>query len=182
MKFPLLETERLVLRGLKHRDAEALLDYFSNDEVTKFYDIDSLSNIQQAHAILTNWEGKFGQLEGIRWGICLKGKQEIIGTCGYHKWLPRHSKAEIGYELAPQYWSQGYMSEAVSAIIAYGFEEMNLNRIEAMIHCDNDASRKLLESKGFMQEGILRQYMYMKQHFADVVIFSLLKHEQQKQA
>ena len=74
----------------------------------------------------------------------------MIGTVGFHLWSAAHQRAEIGYEIHPDYWRQGYTKEAVQKVIAYGFGDMNLNRIGAVV-LENEASSKLLIQLGFQQ-------------------------------
>jgi ribosomal-protein-alanine N-acetyltransferase len=119
----------------------------------------------------------FEKGEGFRWGITLKSGEapgEVIGTCGYHAWAKDHFRAEIGYELARDYWGQGLMAEAIKALLAFGFEEMALNRVEAMVLEGNKASAGFLEKLGFQREVILREYEFVRGKFRDVLLFSLL--------
>ncbi|SFJ86095.1 ribosomal-protein-alanine N-acetyltransferase [Paenibacillus sp. UNC496MF] len=173
--FPVLETERLVLRQLRAEDAGELFAYFSLDEVTAYYDLDSFEEPAQAAGLLASWQRRFDRGEGIRWGITLRGDDRVIGTCGFHEWPKGHYKAEVGYELAPAYWRQGLMTEALASIIPYGFEALGLNRIEAFIDPDNDGSRRLLEKSGLREEGHMRDYYYEKGRFVDAVLFACLK-------
>jgi len=80
----------------------------------------------------------------------------VIGSCGFHNWIKNHERSEIGYEIHKQYQNQGYMSEAIKKVINYGFQEMNLNRIEALIDPMNENSIRIVTKNGFKQEGILR--------------------------
>ena len=86
-------------------------------------------------------------------------------------------KAEIGDDLGRDYWHQGYMSEALRAMLAYGFETLKLNRIEALVMPENEASATLLRRLGFSEEGVLREYAYFKGEYHDLRFFSLLRRE-----
>ncbi|PWV94498.1 ribosomal-protein-alanine N-acetyltransferase [Paenibacillus cellulosilyticus] len=175
--FPKLATNRLVLRQLRNEDAGDVFHYFAQDEVTQYYDLASFTEQRQAEELIEQWNDRFRRSEGIRWGITLMGEDRIIGTCGFHSWSKEHNKSEIGYELAPEYWRQGLMSEALAAVIAYGFEELKLNRIEALIDPDNISSRKLLVKSGLREEGLLRDYYFEKGQYVDAVMFSILHKE-----
>lgn len=98
-----------------------------------------------------------------------------MGTSGFHKWNKRNFRAEIGYDLSPSFWRQGYMSEALRSIISYGFEEMKLNRVDALVYIQNDRSIHLLQNLGFNKEGILRDYFYLDGKFYDHYLFAILK-------
>ncbi|MBN3526741.1 GNAT family N-acetyltransferase [Paenibacillus apiarius] len=175
--FPILETDRLRLRQLRAEDAQELYHYFSQDEVTQYYDLESFVEMRQAEELIANWNRRYEEQQGIRWGITYKPDDVIIGTCGFHNWFKDHRKAEIGYELTPEYWRQGIMTEAIAQVMKFGFEEMGLHRIEAFIDPDNISSRKLLEKAGLREEGRLRECFYEKGQFVDAVIFSILKRE-----
>jgi len=174
-QFPLLETDRFVLREIKQEDSSDIFHYFSLDEVTKFYDVESFTSVEQAEELIQRWNDRFKKEQAIRWGITLKSENKVIGTCGFHGWAKNHYKAHIGYELAPEYWGQGYMTEVVKKIIEFGFNHLALNRIEAYVEPKNTGSRKLLENIGFREEGILKEHYYWKNQFVDTVIYALLK-------
>ncbi|MCF2946431.1 GNAT family N-acetyltransferase [Paenibacillus tarimensis] len=173
--FPTIETKRLKLRELRLEDTLDLFHYFSKDEVTKYYDLDSFTELSQAENLITNWQERFNNEQGIRFGITLNNEDHVIGTCGFHNLSRKHFKAEIGYELSPEYWRQGIMREVLDAILIYGFEDLGLNRIGALIDPNNISSRLLLEKSGFKEEGILNEYYYKQNRFVDAVIFSKLK-------
>ncbi|MGM1046980.1 MAG: GNAT family N-acetyltransferase [Bacillota bacterium] len=174
-QFPILETERFVLRQLKQDDSREIFQYFSLDEVTKFYDLESFANIEQAEELIRRWNERFERNQGIRWGITLRSESRVIGTCGFHGWMKNHYKAEIGYELTPEYWRQGYMTEVIQKIIEFGFNNLGLNRIEAFVEPENVGSRKVLEKIGLSEEGTLKEHFYWRNRFVDTVIYALLK-------
>lgn len=179
-EFPTIQTDRLVLRALHFTDAPALFDYFSRDEVTEFYDLPTFQSIQEAHELLLAWQERYQNQDSIRWAITLKERpDQLIGTCGFHNFSKENARAEIGYELHPQFWRTGIMTEAIAAIIPFGFETFELNRIEAFIDPSNISSRKLLEKVGLQSEGVLRDYFFEKGKFVDGELFSILKREYQ---
>lgn len=110
-------------------------------------------------------------------GYSKKGFKGIIGTIGFHAWSPNHKRAEIGYEIHPDHWRNGYALEALSKILSYGFDDMSLTRIGAIVFVDNVASSKLLTKVGFQKEGVLRDYMYQNNKAHDTFIYSILKNE-----
>jgi ribosomal-protein-alanine N-acetyltransferase len=174
-QFPKLETERFVLRKLTQNDSIDIFQCFSLDEVTKFYDVESFTNIKQAEELIQRWNERFETGQAIRWGITLKSENKVIGTCGFHGWMKNHYKAVIGYELTPEYWHQGIMTEVVEKVIEYGFNTLCLNRIEAFVEPENVGSRKVLEKIGFREEGLLKGNYYWKNRFVDNFIYSFLK-------
>lgn len=173
--FPILETDRLVLREITKEDAEGIFDCFSNDKVTRFYGQETLESIEQAERFVDFFSKNYNEKKGIRWGIERKGTKGIIGTIGFNAWFPKHKRAEIGYEIHPEHWRKGYTSEAVSKVLSYGFDLMSLTRIGAVVFIDNEASNNLLLKIGFQKEGVLRDYMYQNGVAHDTYVYSLLK-------
>ena len=175
-RFPRLETKRLVLRELRPTDAEALFQVLSDETVMQQYDRAPLTRLEEAQQIIERHRSRFERDEGIRWGITIKGENRVVGSCGY-SWHLRHQYAEIGYELARAYWNQGIITEALRALLQFGFETRNLHRVEAEVLLGNVASMRVLYKLGFQEEGILRERIFVNKHFYDVKLFSLLKSE-----
>ncbi|MCM3757157.1 GNAT family N-acetyltransferase [Sporosarcina aquimarina] len=173
--FPILETERIRLREIKKEDANRIFSYFSSDEVTRYYGQDSFQKIEDAENLIELFHKNYSEKRGIRWGIECKLTNELIGTIGFHLWSPRHKRAEIGYELHPDQWGNGYAQEVVAEVLSYGFTVMELTRIGAVVFIENDASNKLLLKLGFEREGILKSYMYQDGVAHDTYIYSLIK-------
>jgi ribosomal-protein-alanine N-acetyltransferase len=160
--FPQLETDRLVLQEIGLADARALFEIFSNLEVTITTDIYPLKSLAEAESMVVFMTNQFNYKSGLRWGITLKGEDKVVGTCGYNFFDERGRRGEIGYDLARSRWGKGIVTEAVSAIVRFGFDKIRLNRIEATTNLDNVASMRVLDKLGFKEEGILRQYGYWR--------------------
>lgn len=173
--FPEIESEHLRLRQLQPEDAAALFDIFSDEAVTRYYDLYPYSSVDEAEEMVEFFADAFFDERSIRWGIARKSDNVIIGTCGY-VWL-RRFRGEVGYDLAQAYWRQGIMTEALNAILDFGFQELKLNRIEALVMTGNVASAGLLTSLGFVEEGTLREHDFFKGQFHDMRCFSLLERE-----
>lgn len=177
-RFPHLETERLVLRPLRPADAPDIFRLFADDQVTRYYDLDTFTRISQARELIDRFAQRYQNRIGIRWAIAPRAcPDDLLGTCGYNMWLQTSHRAILGYDLASAHWRQGIMSQALRAVIRFGFEEMALNRIEALVFQENAASRGLLEKLDFQPEGVLREYEYLKGRFTDMAIYSLLRRD-----
>lgn len=174
-EFPSMETHRLSLKELKENYDKDLFGFFSDSKVMEYYGIKPLETIDDARRLIGKFIDKYRRQLAIRWGISIKEEGKVIGTCGYHNWVKGYSKAELGYELSSTYWQKGIMTEALQKVILFGFKEMNLNRIEALVYPDNFASLELLKKVGFKQEGLLREYAFFKGGFRDLIMLSLLK-------
>ncbi len=172
--FPVLSTERLLLRELTENDASNILKCFSNPDVLRHYGQKPLTNLQQVQQIINNFSKNYDEKRGIKWGITIKGQEGIIGTIGFQEWSTEHKRAEISYALFPESWGKGYAKEAVNRVISFGFQEMDLMRIGAIVFTENEASNKLLTKLGFEKEGILKNYMYQDDNPYDTNIYSLI--------
>jgi ribosomal-protein-alanine N-acetyltransferase len=174
--FPELETKRLRLRQLEPDDAVAVFRIFADEEVTRFHDLETFTEVEQAGRLIARQVDRLEQTSGVRWGLARKTDDVVIGTCGY-VFNEAHASAGLGYELGRSYWRQGYMSEALRAVIRFSFERLELNRIQALVMPGNKASAGLLQSLGFQNEGLLREYAFFKDRFQDLYCFSLLRGE-----
>jgi ribosomal-protein-alanine N-acetyltransferase len=179
--FPQLETERLALRELRLDDAESLFAVLGDEQVTRFYDDEVYTEVSQASEQIEAWAEGFRARRCIRWGIARREDGVIIGTCGYYGFHSWHRRGGIGYELARSFWRQGIMTEALGAIIEFGFGKIGLNRIQAVVMPENEGSVKLLGKLGFRQEGVLREYEnWGNKGYVDVMMFSLLRREYER--
>ena len=175
--FPTLQTDRLILRQLTMEDVDFVFQHFSDPRVTQYLmDEPPVADYAQARAIIDFYLEPEGKTHN-RWGIVRRADDRLIGTCGYHKWVKAHCRAEIGYDLSPDCWGQGYMTEALRVAIRNGFERMGLNRIDALVYVDNVPSVRLLQRLGFKQEGLLRAYFCLDGVYYDHLLFALLRRE-----
>jgi [ribosomal protein S5]-alanine N-acetyltransferase len=175
--FHVIETKRLVLRKVTKEDANSILNYLSDEEVMKYYGLEPFKSINDAFDEISWYQSIHNNKTGIRWGITLKEQGVVIGSCGFHKIVSQHFRTEIGFELSKEQWGKGIAVEAVEAIINYGFEHMNFQRIEALIEPPNLSSQKLVEKLGFLREGLLRNYEFTRGKFDDLYMYSLLKQD-----
>ena len=172
--FPIIETERLVLRRIIIEDAP---DYFllrSNVDAMKHICKPLQTNIEEAKTLIYKINEMVNFNDGIGWGVCLKNENRMIGTVSFHKIEKEHYRAEIGYMLEPSYWKKGIISEAVKAIIDYGFNELNFHSIEAHIDPANIGSEKILQKCNFVKEAYYKENYFYNGQFLDTAVYSLL--------
>lgn len=181
--FPQLRTSRLVLDALQPQDAHALFAILSDAHAMRWYGTDALTQPEQAHTLINTYtQWRQNHPPGTRWAIRLRSNGQLIGSAGVCKWNQRWKSCALGYELAPSHQGQGYMSEALSAILGWSFQHMALNRVEAMTHPANQASIRLLQALSFMQDGHLREAGYWAEQHHDLLLFSLLRKDFMGQA
>lgn len=177
MEFPILETARLRLENVEEKDAAAFFDIMSRDEVTAYYGMDPLVHREEAVEIIRSFHAVFRAERGMRWAIRLKETGCFIGTIGLNNLNLKAKKAEIGYELHPDYWRQQLMVEAIHGVLKHAFAEIGLYRIGAVTFPENTSSNRLLEKLGFTLEGRLRGYLHQQNQSHDAFVFSLLRTE-----
>ncbi|MED1863051.1 GNAT family N-acetyltransferase [Fictibacillus nanhaiensis] len=173
--FPVIETERLRLRPVIESDVKEIFATFSDGDALQFYGMEPLKTEEAAYELIQAFEKGFTSGSSIRWGIVLNEQDTLIGTCGFHNWSKSDRRTELGYELNRAYWHNGFMSEALRAILHYGFNGMEFNRIAAVIRPENNASRSLVTKLGFHEEALLREHQRAKELYYDMYIYSLLK-------
>jgi ribosomal-protein-alanine N-acetyltransferase len=172
--FPILKTDRLDLVEIKQSHLADLYKLFGDENVTRFYNLLPLTNEQEAQKSIDWFQSRFKDKLGIRWGIAIKGQQNIIGTIGFNNFTKRH-RANIGYDLQKEHWNNGYITEALKTVINFGFDQLEINRIEAEVMQGNIISEKVLDKLNFKNEGILREWMFWNGKHYDMTMFSLLK-------
>lgn len=169
--YPVIETERLLLRKVSMDDAEDVFLLRTNEAAMKYINKPKLLSIDDAKELIK----KMNEPDRIQWGITLPTDNKIIGTIGYHKIDKDHYRAEIGYMLHPDHWNTGMMSEAITKVIDHGFNKMQLHSIEATINPGNDASRNLLKKFSFIKEAYFKENFFSEGKFFDSEVYSLVK-------
>lgn len=172
-----METGRLILRAFTENDVEDIYEYASDEEVAAFLVWDPHKTRDDTYDFLNMSKEIFHNSDNIDWGIELKEEGKLIGAISIRKWNDANRCGDIGYVLSKKYWNKGFATEALRAVIRYGFEKLNVNRLEA--HCDeiNSASYRVMEKAGMKYEGTLRQKVFIKGKFLNIRFYSILKEE-----
>lgn len=174
--FPILHTQRLDLIEIRQEHLGDIFKLFGDENVTRYYNLLPFQTEQDGQKLVDWFRTRFQEGQGIRWGIALKGSEHIIGTLGFNNFTRQH-RANLGYDLQTAYWNNGYITEALRAVITYGFHTLEVNRIEAEVMQGNIASEKVLEKLGFRNEGLLCDWMLWNGRHYDMTMFSLLRRD-----
>jgi ribosomal-protein-alanine N-acetyltransferase len=172
--FPVIDTERLVLREIMDDDLPEIYYQRSDPEMMKYVDRTPARSLGDAGEFIGRINAALQTNEGITWGITLKNEPKLIGNIGIWRIEKEHHRAEIGYVLHTEHQSKGYASEALKAIINYGFSVMKLHSLEANVNPLNTASIKLLERNNFVKEAHFKENYYFDGKYLDSAIYSLL--------
>ena len=173
--FQNIETERLLLRRIDEGDVNEVLELRGNPDTMKYIPRPLAKTKEDALGHIAMIEEKIVNNIGINWGITIKGSNKLIGIIGHYRIQPENHRAEIGYMILPEHNGKGFTTEAVKAVLAYGFDEMGLHSIEAVIDPGNIASEKVLQKIGFVKEAHILENELWEGKFWDTVIYSLLK-------
>ncbi|GIO24491.1 GNAT family N-acetyltransferase [Oceanobacillus sp. J11TS1] len=174
--FPVLETERLLLREMKKEDLQDVYDYASDPELTTFLTWETHTTRGDTEEFIAFLLDLYKKGTKGAWAIVWKKKNRVIGTIDL-QWNQKHYSAELAYAISRDYWRKGIGAEAGRAVLRFGFEKMKLERVYARCHPDNIASYKLMEKLGMTYEGTLRKSMCRKGKQEDLKIYSILKDE-----
>ncbi|WP_256006912.1 GNAT family N-acetyltransferase [Pedobacter deserti] len=175
MQFHIIETQRLKLKRLGHDDFIYIFNNWQKPEIKRFFGHRNEEEYRLAR--LKFEKGYVSYNRSILFFLIIdKFDDCVIGECSFHNWYPDHRRAELGYSIKTDaYKNKGLMSEALAAVIAYGFNEMNLHRIEALVGTRNVPSLRLVEKFGFSKEGVLKEHYFINGQYEDSAVFGLLK-------
>ncbi len=175
--IPTLKTERLSLRAMHPIDAEDMYDYAKREDVTRYLTWNPHKSVSYTKEYLRYVHSRYSLGDFYDWAIIDLESRRMIGTCGFTSIDTANDSAEIGYVLNPEFQGRGLGSEAVERVLAFGFEELELHRIEARFMADNARSRRLMERVGMTFEGFRRDAVMVKGEYRTVGICSILCNE-----
>jgi len=169
---------RVRLRRFDEADVPALFALYSNEEVTRFLARPRMKEIGEAREMWGRIEAAYADGSSVQLAIERRSDGAFLGACLlFNIVVGRAARAEIGYSLAPEHWRQGYLAEALPALIDHAFDAMQLNRLEADIDPENAASARVLERLGFRREGLLRERWIVRGKPSDSAMYGLLRSE-----
>ena len=171
-----LETPRLLLRRAVREDAAAMFrNWASDDEVTKFLTWPTYKNAETAYPVLERWVKSYEDPAFYQWMIVPKELGEPIGSISVVNHRDDIAEAEIGYCIGKAWWHKGIMTEALTAVMAYLFDEVGINRIEAKHDVNNPHSGGVMKKCGMRFEGIARQSDRNNQGICDLATYGILR-------
>ena len=177
-RFPILETERLLLRRIKKSDSHSLFRCYSDPEIMQFLGTTlELDNEDSIEGILEEYMGGFDEGYSLIWVLEVKKNGTFAGTAGFESFSFLDNKADIGFTLLKSHQRQGYMHEALGAILTYGMKNLKLKRIQATVVKENLPSISLFGKLGFCKEGLMSQSVFFCDKYHDEMIFAKINKE-----
>lgn len=166
-----IETERLIIRKFKQADWQDAYTYLSNPAVMKYIPEDVFTK-EQAEQFATEQAGE----KGDKYAVVLQSTSQLIGHISFERYFGEHTY-EIGWVFHPDYYNKGYASEAAYAILAYGFEQLQLHRIVATCQPENIGSYRVMEKIGMRKEGFFKQCIPDGDGWWDEYYYAILRSE-----
>lgn len=176
-EMPRLEGARVVLRPMQPRDVAVLFELFSDPRVMRYWSRLPMRGEDEARELYANALRGWRERTHLAWAIAAREEERLVGTCTLFAFRADQGRAVIGYALHPSLWRQGLAREVVRMAIGYGFGPLALRRIEADVDPRNEASVRLLETLGFVREGLLRENWRVGDEVSDSAIYGLLKRD-----
>ncbi len=173
----ILKTERLLIRPLVESDADSIFSIYSDSETMRYWNTEPWDDFSKSKELIQKDIKALLSGSYLRLGIETKNGSELIGNCSLFSFNEQCKRAEIGYILGRLFWGQGFMKEALTALIDYAFNILLLHRIEADIDPGNMASARILNRLGFNKEGHLKERWIVNGEIMDSDLFGLLRHE-----
>jgi len=173
--FPVLETERLILREIKLTDVDGVFKVRNEALNIEFTARAPFESKKEAIDLIEKMQGAYNNSTGISWCITIKGNDTMIGSIGFWRFEREHYRAEIGYAILPPFQNQGFLSEAIQPVLAFGFNSLEIHSVEANLHPGNAPSEKILQKNGFVKEGYFKENYYFNGKFDDTLTYGLVK-------
>ncbi len=172
-----LRSERLILRPLRAEDAPAVFATYSDPEVVRYWSGAPWTDLARAEEYIAGGMRDIADGSAMRLGVELAETGQWVGQVSLHNFDAQNRRCEIGYALMRDHWGHGYIAEALDAVLDFGFDKLDLHRVEADVDPRNDASRRAVERMGFKEEGLLRERWLVNGEVCDTVFYGLLRRE-----
>ncbi len=174
---PTLHTSRLRLRPVADEDAESLYSLHSNARVLRYWDAPAWEDLARAQRFVAASHQLAEEGAGVRLVIEHASHHAFVGWCTLTRWNPVYRSASIGYCLAEAAWGQGYATEAARTLLRWGFDTLDLNRVQAETDTRNRGSARVLEKLGFVREGTLREDCVVNGEVSNSWVYGLLSRD-----
>jgi ribosomal-protein-alanine N-acetyltransferase len=170
--FPVLNTERFVLRRMTLGDAPRLFEMLRDPHVARFTAHRPLRGMPEAVELVRNVGLDFATRRAVRWAVSHDPQGPLVATVGLHDWDRYHRVINVGFDVDREKWGQGIATEILSAVTQFTSDVLDVNRVQADVMTGNEGCMAVLERLGFEREGLQRERLYKDGTFHDVVLFA----------
>lgn len=173
-----ITTDRLILRRFEYSDDDSMLrNWIADEKIQSMYSEPVYSTKEEVKELLDKYIGSYERPDYYRWAVIEKVSGECIGQIAYFLVDSKNHFAEIEYCIGAEFQCRGYATEATKAVIAFGFDRINLHKVQICTKTINKPSRRVIEKCGFTYEGTLRDYFFMNGEYVGRHYFSILREE-----
>ena len=174
-RLPDLETDDLLLRKPRIRDAKDIYRYASDEEVARYVLWEPHRSLSETVSFVRDLRARIRAGCPSSWAVVLRSTGIVIGTIGFVWYSTDNNAAELGYSFSRDYWNRGYATQALSAVLDAVFSSLPVHRLEAQHDVRNPASGRVMQKCGLTQEGILRGRIKNKGEYVDTALYSILR-------
>lgn len=173
-----IETDRLILRRFEYGDCNSMLkNWIADEKIQLMYSEPVYKTPDEVNELLSKYISSYSKDDYYRWAVIEKVSGECIGQIAYFLVDNKNHFAEIEYCIGSQFQRKGYATEAAKSVIGYGFDKINLHKVQICTKTINLPSKKVIEKCGLTYEGTLRDYFYMNGEYVGRLYFSILRDE-----
>ena len=173
-EFPIIKTERLLFRQFVANDLGNVFKGLSHPDIIKYYGV-SFQTLEATKEQMTFFADLEKNETGIWWAVCSSDNKIFYGAGGLNSLSKEHKKAEIGFWLISEFWGQGIMKEAMPIICNYGFDNLELHRIEGFVESENMNCKNAMAKLDFQYEGTMKECEIKNGKFISLDIYAKLK-------
>lgn len=173
ISFPELKTPRVDLRQVNHDDLAMVFAFNASLETLRFVAREPYTELIQAEEKIQGFLDGYLARKGIWWTYVLRDSGRSMGYGGLFEVDPEEGSAEVGYGLLPEFWGRGYITEIVGEMVRFGFQEMELALIHALVVPGNTASEKVLGHLGFGCVEVVPDYSQARDESFDMGKYEL---------
>lgn len=180
-ELPELETGRLLLRKLRMEDAADMFEYGQDPEIARRGLWPPLQSLEESQTDIAETMEGYARGTEMSWALENKANGKMIGRFGLGPFSRMNNRIEIGYAMNRSYWGQGLATEAARRLVQFAFEQLGVNRVQAIVLPENSGSIRVLEKSGMQREGLLRGYQLVQGEYLDVLIYAVLRSDWEQQ-
>lgn len=173
-EFPIIKTERLLLRQFVDGDLENVFSGLSHPDIIKYYGV-SFQTLEATREQMKFFVDLERNETGIWWAVCSPDNKTFYGAGGLNSLSKEHKKAEIGFWLLPRFWGKGIMKETMPVICDYGFDVLGLHRIEGFVETENRNCKNAMAKLDFQHEGTMKECEIKNGKYISLDIYAKLK-------
>ena len=169
--FHSLKGENIYFKALSTHDAQAIHNYASDKDVSRFIGWDLMKSLDETSEFVESMIERESAGTHLYASVALKSTQEVIGTVMIFNFDKQANQAEVGYVFHKDHWGKGYGTESLALVSDFAFESLGLHKLHASVTAANIGSAHILEKNGYKLEGRLEDHYFIEDEYYDSLLF-----------